>query len=312
MRFECLLSVGVVAALGARQELAVGAEYRSAATGNWHAAVSWEVLVGGTWQPATTPPACGDTATILNGHVIIVNCTSSSISGLVVAAGGGLEIDGCSSTQRAVLTVCGSGPEPSVSIAPTDGLQLMDRYSELRLEATTTISGSGSLKGLDSDAVIAIAPSAGTDVTLTSSVTIHGALTIRAIGGGDGFFVNAHKVWADKAGEAITLDSSLAGITDTPVVDPCGFFRWEVSTAHAILRFDRGSEDLAGSFWVGPGRLVLDEDVKTTGNLMFKHGGIIRPSLLPPACFWFGGHCDGSDCPCPRVCSPICVLTICL
>lgn len=299
--------VGIAAAFGAASP-ACASEYRSADDGNWHSAASWEILADGKWQPAAAPPSCGDTARILSGHTIIVNCTSSSITSLIVESEGQLIIDGCSSTQRVVLTVCGGIGQPSVSIASVDGVLLNDRFAELRFEATTIISGNGSLRGLDSDATIAIAPSEGTDATLTSSVTIHGALTIMAIGDGDGFFVNTHKVWADRANAAITLDSSLAGVTDSTAVGDCNFHRWEVSTQHAALRFGQGTTSLAGNFWVGPGKLLLDESVSTDGMLKIVHGGVIRPSLLPLACFSFDEHC-GSDC--PLILSPVCLLAIC-
>lgn len=307
MERTCLLILIVATALCTRQDFATAAEYRSAATGNWHAAVSWEVLVGGTWQPATTPPKCGDTATILSGHIITVNCTSSSITALSVAAGGKLEIDGCSSTQRAVLTVCGSGAEPSVSIVPTDGLQLMDRFSELRFEASATISGRGSLRGRDSDAAITVVAASGQSTTLRSNSTIEGALEINAVGSGDSAFENNGKMKADMAGEAITLDSSLAEITDTEAVGVCDFYRWEVK-GNAALRFGQGASTLAGNFWVGPGRLLLDRSVSTSGGLSIVHGGVIRTSILPPACFFFDGHCASN---CPWIPSPVCFLSIC-
>lgn len=281
--------------------------YQSKQTGNWSAAGSWEVWNGSGWQNATDPPMRGDNASILNAHVITVACTSESISALTVNPGGRLDIDGCSSGGRAVLTFAAAGAETALVINQFDGVRLLDKYAELRFEASTPITGSGNLIGMHSDAAITLNAVDADTVELSSFIPIYGALVIRGSGNGSSYFRNHGVVQANIAGSAITLDSSLTGISDSP--GSCFVPRWSVSASHALLRFGRGAPALTGDFLVGPGRLEVKQSVSTSGRLLLRSGGVILPNLLPPACFTFSGHCPGSHC--FAILSPICTIAIC-
>ena len=68
-------------------------DYRSAASGNWSDAASWETYVSGNWVPATTTPTSADGAiTIQSGHTVTVTAdiTEDSVfvsGGLVIGSG---------------------------------------------------------------------------------------------------------------------------------------------------------------------------------------------------------------------------------
>lgn len=283
-------------------------EYQSQGTGstpeNWNDWHSWEILDGGFYRDMTSSdplPTAGDTVVIRTPDVIEVT-DSRSVTSLTINAGGRLDIKGGAdqdppSVGRLTLSATGT---PSLVINPEDGLRLLSACSELRFEASVIVVGEfGSIHGLDSDAVIALAPGGG-EITLTSAVPIHGALVIKVEGSGEGNFCNSAGVFADRSGHSITLHSSLADISDDGN-SGCALF-WSVQEQSAVLRFDRATTALSGGFRVGPGRLDINKLVSTSGGLLFKTGGSITPNVLTLGTFWFDGHC-GSDC--PSVLSPV-------
>ena len=91
LQFVCLAVLGtmmVATALGQTT-----GDYRSAQTGNWHDASSWEEYNGSSWVAAVTAPVTADGAVnILNGHTITLAATDS-IDQLTIEAGGKLVID---------------------------------------------------------------------------------------------------------------------------------------------------------------------------------------------------------------------------
>ncbi len=271
------------------------------AAGMWRWVSSWNVMSGGMWVPATTVPDAGDTVSIRSNHVITVD-DQQAVTALTIDANGRLDIEGNDATARLTMSSVGS---PALVINQEDGLRLMNDGAELRFESSLTITGSllGSIQGWHDDARIVLAPEDDGTMTLETHVAIHGALTIKRIGGGDGHFVNGKAVKADKAGLGITLHASLASITDWGG----GCDVWRVSATSARLVFKRSATQLIGGFHVGPGTLLVQAPVVTTGDLRFKSGGVILPS--PSASFKFSGQCClGSDC-CPL--SPIVTIAIC-
>ncbi len=90
-------------------------QYRSAASGNWSVASTWEKSTDGgtTWAAAGAPPgsALGSTITIRNGHTVSQNqnYTSGSNNAIVVESGGTLNMTGAiGHFQFNTMTVSGS------------------------------------------------------------------------------------------------------------------------------------------------------------------------------------------------------------
>ena len=72
---------------------AAGLQYRSAASGNWNAAATWETSVdGNTWIPAVaTPTSADDIITVRNGHIVSVTAAVAADQ-LTVNSGGILSV----------------------------------------------------------------------------------------------------------------------------------------------------------------------------------------------------------------------------
>lgn len=303
------MATGIVAATAAT--IARPTSYRSQAEdsspeswGDWH---SWEILDGGTYRdmtPRDPLPSCGVIVVVRSPDVIVVT-DSRSVTSVTIDAGGRLDIDG-TATTRAALTFCDDDGDPSLVINQSNGTRLVDAYADLRFEADTAITGSGTLLGMHSDAAIILVTSSWKDVHLQTNVVVRGALVIKATGSGDGTFVNSKQVIADWPDQVLALDSSLAGVSDAS--GTCCVPRWQVSDEDAVLRFNRAATALHGDFSVGPGRLDVNKPVCTGGLLLIKHGGVITPNLLALACFSFADHCPG---PCASHCTWIPV-TVCV
>lgn len=266
---------------------AEGTNYTSIQSGSWRDQQSW-------WPVGV--PMCGDTVTIQNGHTIEVD-QEEEATALTVLTGGQLNLiayEGCAGT----LTICAAGTG-SFAVDTADGVALVGDGSELRFEQSVTIGGTGSIQGLENDSAVVLMTSAERDVTLTSLIAIHGALSIKESGAGKGFFYNAGGVTADLPGQTLQLHASLDGVVDIP--SSCTGPLWSVVAAGAVLRFATGA-DLEGAFRVGPGTLDVDAPVHTDGKLTFASGGAITPA--PFACFSYGGHCGNCQLFPWQICSP--------
>ena len=69
-------------------------DYRSAASGNWNVAATWQRYDGATWVAAVTPPSSADgVITILNTHTVTVNF-AVTVDQVVVDNGGTLALTG--------------------------------------------------------------------------------------------------------------------------------------------------------------------------------------------------------------------------
>ncbi len=65
-------------------------DYRSAATGNWNVAATWERFDGSAWQPAAAVPSSTDgTVTIRSPHTVTIN-SSVTADQIIIDAGGTL------------------------------------------------------------------------------------------------------------------------------------------------------------------------------------------------------------------------------
>ncbi|MCI0365145.1 MAG: hypothetical protein L0Y44_11465 [Phycisphaerales bacterium] len=264
----------------------------------------WSWDCPNNWSPVGVP-GNGDSATIQNGHTIAVT-DSEAITTLVVSGTGQLEIE-----SGGVLRVTGSSP--SVSVAPASGLAVLDG-GRLVIETTMTLSGDGSVQVQDGGvlelntessttltlsaalvingalrvtannvaivnnstltwdtAIVEIGPNSGSGtVTFTNQVTIRGDVTIKrnpVNASGVANFSNQGLVEAQDG--TITLDSTLNSITDTTGN------RWKVADSDATLRFNKTATGLVGHFLVGPGTLVIDAPVTTSGLFGFYNGASV-------------------------------------
>ena len=65
-------------------------DYRSASSGVWFTATTWQTWNGTAWIAATSPPSTVNNVRILNGHTIIFDQSSKPCLDLVVDVGGKL------------------------------------------------------------------------------------------------------------------------------------------------------------------------------------------------------------------------------
>ncbi len=151
-----------------------------------------------------------------------------------------------------------------------DGTVLLsDDTSKLEFDYAHTVStsDSGDIDGAHNSARIDIT-GANDTVTISSGVTVHGAMQIRA---GSGTFDNDGLVEADAAAENDNTiecyDGTFAGGSGT----------YKVATSGATLKFASGitADSMSAAFDVGGGTLDMDDDdVDTSGGLTFTDGTI--------------------------------------
>jgi len=85
------VAVSIMVMIGSLAAQTVG-DYRSAATGNWTTASTWQTYDGTSWvAAATTPTSASGAITILIGHIVTVSSTLT-VDQLTVNVGGGLDI----------------------------------------------------------------------------------------------------------------------------------------------------------------------------------------------------------------------------
>jgi hypothetical protein len=229
--------------------------YNGGTPGNWSADANW-------WSDrnhttSTTKPLNGDTAIILTGETCNVDITNGRADGFQVEGTGLLNI------QAGKLLEIDSNS----TIVPSSGVILEGAASELKISATLTISGDGSLEGKSNTALITIADG----LTFTSETTIKGQLQIvQVAGGGTTRFINATNglVHANVAG---TIDLNVDALDDGTNRSPGN---WQVSNASAFLKFSTAGTLLSGNFTVSAGILDINENVTTTGDLDFTGGKI--------------------------------------
>jgi hypothetical protein len=114
---------------------AVLGDYRSAASGNWSSASTWETYDGASWVAAVATPASADgVITIQNGHTITIDANVSPDQ-VVVDAGGTLTI-----TTDTLLLVNGIGTDLTVA-----GTLNINSTLNVSSSATVTLSGTGNL-----------------------------------------------------------------------------------------------------------------------------------------------------------------------
>ena len=257
---HCLLSTAMAAlTLAACMPIAANAaDFRTRQSGYWHYANTWEEKVSSdpeVWKNTDNYPGADDYAHVRHGVSVTRNVeaadhiTVNAFVDLVIHGGGRLTLDGDDVTTHSI----------------NGTIDLIGAGSKLRfITNSQTLSGSGLIKGQDHGAHISLSNS----VTLTSGITIEGALQIRAccgtfINGATGL-VHANRSSGDKV--LMLYDGTF---------DDADGAEWKVSNhADAILRFSVAATGLEGDFTVHDGTLDIDASVCTTGDLSFTGGKI--------------------------------------
>ena len=145
-------------------------DYRSAASGNWNLAATWEIFNGSTWVGAIAIPSSTDgVITIRNSHTVTAN-TAITADQVVVDNGGLLTISGgiftiANGTDPNDITVNGSLNFSGGTVNGTGALTVNNsmNWSGGTLDAVTSIMSTGTL-------------------ALTNNVTLSDALTIQSNG----------------------------------------------------------------------------------------------------------------------------------
>ena len=117
----------------------VSGDYRSAATGNWNAAATWEKFNGSSWVAAVAAPTSADgVITIQNGHTITVTA-NVTVDEVTVDAGGALTI----ATAQTLTIGNGTGNDLTVNGTLTINGTLTNNGSSAMILAGLTILKNG-------------------------------------------------------------------------------------------------------------------------------------------------------------------------
>lgn len=186
--------------------------------------------------------------------------TITGSGGLTICAGGLLKVEG-----NGMVVLNGGGTSPL-----NGRIELEQDSSTLKIaDSDHTLTGSGAIEGQNADAQILITDGE----TLTSEITIQGALTIDDAAGASATFTNHGLVHANRTSADWVLDVKTATTNDN------SGNRWKVSAhQNAELRFSSAATGLGGDFTVSNGKLRIDENVTTTGDLSFTGGKIVVAS----------------------------------
>lgn len=296
--------------------------------GYWDQTASWLVYdsnVDPPWTPANSVPTSTDVVTIVSGDTITVRNASAvadtlTVSGTLAiaasvstpaaltvrvatsASGGLVDITGGSGLTPGAGSFIFSNANgtPSLTVNQNDGVKLENANSKIVAQASMTISGTGSLKGLANFATIELSVASASNVQLVSQVLMYGQFEIlrSGVGAGLGVFDNSGQIQANVNGGEILLDGSLDSIIDSAY--DCAHPRWLVDVGGASLRFGRAATGLVGDFRVGTGvasgtyaTLYIDASVTTSNDLKLMHRGVIDVTGVS---FTFGANCSSPDC----------------
>jgi hypothetical protein len=221
--------------------LAVGVgDYRSAGSGAWNAAASWQTNNGVAWVAASQPPTNASAAgviTIQSGHTITV-ASAVTVDQVVVAAGGQISV------SNVTLTVANG--------TATD----LDVFGTVVLTGTTGAisASSGAMIVFESGALYQHAQAAGTIPTATwnanSTCLITGSTSAMPSGLGQTF---GHLTWNCASQSAnLSLEGSVGGIAGDLAVASTGSGTLRVanSTTARTLNVGRDFLQTGGSFVV--------------------------------------------------------------
>ncbi len=202
---------------------------------------------------------------------------SLTVSGTLTISGI-LDVDDCvdvTSTGKIFITgtgtliLNGNHGNNTSTIAGGGFIQLQGSNSRLRIATNShSLAGGGYVEGQNDSAKIEI----GSSLTLTSTTTIAGPLTMEAT---SATFTNNGYVVADYVSGANETLMLSAGTVN-------GSGEWQVNANGAVLQFGPNltSAKLTGPFKVYEGTLDIDKSVCTTGALDFqKQAGGTNPRI---------------------------------
>lgn len=135
-------------------------DYRSAATGNWSSAATWEIYTG-LWLPAAVPPSSiNGSINIRNGHTVTVTANTLADQ-LTIDAGGTLNL----TSNTLTLDILGLG-----NLVCNGSLQL--NGGDLNMNATNSVAVYGSMLWADGDIVLGtVNINNGASLTLNTAAT---------------------------------------------------------------------------------------------------------------------------------------------
>lgn len=230
-----------------------------------------------------------------------IDLNSAGSDSLVVESGGTLSV-----ANGGIVSVFGSAPSLVVIGTLTlDGTMELGSssgtpYLEVQSSQMIPNSSTGEIKGLASAAAqpeVRINANAAAN-TLTSAGKISGKLTVKGIntGSNNAAFVNQGTVKANVAGSLI-FHSSLASVGDNNTSAAA----WQVATSNsAVLQFDRGSANFAGTFsmLVSGGVMNVNSTISSSSPadpLVYNNGTI---NVASGVNFYFSsytGTCGGAS-----------------
>jgi hypothetical protein len=210
---------------------------------------------GGNWTGGV--PADGDHVVIPDGSTCYVDEDGRADS-FAVANGGYLIVE-----PGQTLAI-----DSNSTVDQDGGIILQGAGSVLQILVSLTISGDGSIVGQDDEARIDIgADSDGTQRTLTSTITIEGALLIQRTSSAtvNMTFTNNGIVEANDTDDQLEISPNVVN----------GTGQWIVSTdPDAKLLFSVSPTSLSGNVTVSDGTLDIDENFETSGTLTQTGGKI--------------------------------------
>jgi len=136
-------------------------DYRTAATGNWNSAGTWQIYNGFSWIPAITPPtSLNGNINIRNTHTVTVNA-NITVDQLTIDAGGTLDLV----SNTLTLDILGLG-----DFTCNGSLQL--NGGNLNMNLTNTVTVNGTMLWTDGDLMTGtVNVASGGTLTLNTTAT---------------------------------------------------------------------------------------------------------------------------------------------
>ncbi|MDP3148168.1 MAG: T9SS type A sorting domain-containing protein [Ignavibacteria bacterium] len=97
-------------------------DFRSAASGVWFVAATWESFDGTNWVTAATTPGSTTNVTIRSGHTISFEASSKAVNKLIIDAGGAIVCNGSSASPKYLNLYDSLINNGSFGLATDDGL----------------------------------------------------------------------------------------------------------------------------------------------------------------------------------------------
>ncbi len=280
-------------------------QYRSAATGNWNVAATWQISTdgGATWTAASNYPGqstINDTVLVRNGHTVTLNVSpANAIGRLTVGEGasGALSIGGFTITVNGAVIVNNGATVTVTSATGTKsfGSVVLNSGATWTSNAGETygISGSLTLNGANIGGTGTGVFNVGTDflvsgtnaiaaatLNVTGSTVVSGSLTFSSTTGTKTFSdvtIDAGGQWNSTAAETyaiggnLTMNGGTIGGTATGVFNVTGNFNIAsgTNTLGTATITVTGTTDISGSL-----NITSSTGTKTfVGKITINNGG---------------------------------------